>query len=429
MKNTIQQIKNQVEKLEENLQTFKVNNKGINWSQTISGEITYQDYIDITNFIIIQLRFLMKSHLIFSQITTIDDRSNIYSNLSALSSYYLSVDQGYQYVNVIIKLLQPLSFYVLSRGKFTDDLMVEIGEMLEKKNQLAGEILEFEKLKEQNEKINQDFESKVAEIEEKYNNSNSKIEEIEETYAGLSEKLENAKTESEEITDILTEAKSNKGVIDGFIQQVSSREEQLVNQETKTKNYEYRLKEFQKDTESRITEADRLISEAKELLKLNGAINIGQFFENQHKESTKWWSFIIWLVFSFLFLCGAVIIGWLLLSAESQDLPTVIARISLLPILLTGSYFTANQYVKQKNIAEDYAYKKVLAQSMIGFSDSLLKTENKNKEYSQFVTKVFEQMLQDPLRSRKEKSFELDQKSENFLETLIVKIVSEINKK
>jgi DNA repair exonuclease SbcCD ATPase subunit len=321
-----------------------------------------------------------------------------------------------------------LSFYILSRGKFADDLMIEIGEMLEKKMVLENEILEFENLKQKNEELNQSFDLKSKEIEDKNTALVEKLDRIETTYEELNTKLETAKTESQEITDILTESKSNKGIIDSFVERVSSRQTQLDDQEEKTKAYENKLLEFETEIKTRIDEAKDLIKESEDVLKLNSARGISDHFASQYNVASRWWVFALWLISSLLFLGVAVSIGWLLLSAQSQDLPTVVARISLLPILLTGAYFTANQYVKQKNIAEDYAYKQVLSKSLVGFSREILKQGNNgNPEYQKFMAKVFEQMLQDPLRSRKEKSFEMEHKSENIVD-LLTKLISEVNK-
>lgn len=76
---------------------------------------------------------MVKSHIIFTQITTVEDRSSINNSLEHLNSNYLNVGLAYQYINQLIKLIQPLSSYSLSRGKFANDLMIEIGSKLKKK--------------------------------------------------------------------------------------------------------------------------------------------------------------------------------------------------------------------------------------------------------------------------------------------------------
>lgn len=68
----------------------------------------------------------------------------------------------------------------------------------------------------------------------------------------------------------------------------------------------------------------------------------------------------------------------------------------MIPLTLTGAMFCARQYVKQKNIIEDYAYKTVLAKSIVAFSE-----EFKGKEqYSQYIETVLREIHQDPLRQR-----------------------------
>lgn len=222
--------------------------------------------------------------------------------------------------------------------------------------------------------------------------------------------------------------KSNEGVISNFVEKVSLREIQLEYQKGKTKNYETTLGEFESQIKTRIEMAKDLIQKSEEVLELKKTEGISKGFNTQYKEPNNKWVFAGWLLFSLVFLSVAVIIGWLILSADSQDLLTVIARISLLPILLTGAYFTANQYIKQKNIAEDYAYKQALSKFLIGFPREILKQGgNQNPEYSKFVTKIFDQMLQDPLRNRKEKLLKFEPKKEHIVD-IVVKVLNETDK-
>ena len=68
----------------------------------------------------------------------------------------------------------------------------------------------------------------------------------------------------------------------------------------------------------------------------------------------------------------------------------------MIPLTLTGAMFCARQYVKQKNLIEDYAYKTVLTKSIVAFSE-----EFKGKaQYSQYIETVLREIHQDPLRQR-----------------------------
>ena len=83
----------------------------------------------------------------------------------------------------------------------------------------------------------------------------------------------------------------------------------------------------------------------------------------------------------------------------------------MIPLTLTGAMFCARQYVKQKNIIEDYAYKTVLAKSIVAFSE-----EFKGKEqYSQYIETVLREIHQDPLRQRsKDKDKDKDKEEINL---------------
>ena len=85
----------------------------------------------------------------------------------------------------------------------------------------------------------------------------------------------------------------------------------------------------------------------------------------------------------------------------------IIWRLALLPITISWAIFSASQYVKQKNLIEDYAYKLVLVKSIIWFSEELLKVkENTNDGYQQYITKTLDELLQDPLRDKNPKKNE-----------------------
>lgn len=70
------------------------------------------------------------------------------------------------------------------------------------------------------------------------------------------------------------------------------------------------------------------------------------------------------------------------------------------------SIFSASRYVKQKNIIEDYAYKLVLAKSIIWFSEELKKWWE--EWYQKYITRTLEELLQDPLREKGNKNAKID---------------------
>lgn len=107
-----------------------------------------------------------------------------------------------------------------------------------------------------------------------------------------------------------------------------------------------------------------------------------------------------WVFGAMLFLFSSAALGVWLTVDHDISTSLIIGRISLLPILIGGSIFCASQYVKQKKIAEDYAYKTVLTKSLVGFSEQLSSDEKKGEEHTLYIKTVLAQLLVDPQRKQ-----------------------------
>lgn len=107
-----------------------------------------------------------------------------------------------------------------------------------------------------------------------------------------------------------------------------------------------------------------------------------------------------WVFGAMLFLFSSAALGVWLTVDHDISTSLIIGRISLLPILIGGSIFCASQYVKQKKIAEDYAYKTVLTKSLVGFSEQLSSDEKKGEEHTIYIKTVLAQLLVDPQRKQ-----------------------------
>ena len=114
---------------------------------------------------------------------------------------------------------------------------------------------------------------------------------------------------------------------------------------------------------------------------------------------------------------------------ENTDrLYTLIGRLSLIPFTLLGALFCANQYVKQKNLIEDYAYKAVLSKSIVAFSENL--RDNDPEKYAEYISIVLREIHQDPLRKRgKDKDDEITIKDSTGIVNKVVKeVITLMNK-
>ena len=102
----------------------------------------------------------------------------------------------------------------------------------------------------------------------------------------------------------------------------------------------------------------------------------------------------------------------------------------MIPFTITGSIFCANQYIKQKNIIEDYAYKTVLAKSIIAFSEELRTNDNNTSDYyKEYISTILKEIHQDPLRKRvQDKEVVSLKDSKGLIEKLIELLQTTISK-
>ncbi len=142
----------------------------------------------------------------------------------------------------------------------------------------------------------------------------------------------------------------------------------------------------------------------------------------------------LWIAGAIFCLMGAGFLGWHFMQSinENNQWFIILGRILLLPIPITGAVFCANQYTKQKNIIEDYAYKQTIAKSVVGFSEQLKKNgkDEDNSEYVDYIRKALAEIHKDPLRSRKEEKQSLTNLKAGQLEKIIelAKKITELGK-
>lgn len=194
--------------------------------------------------------------------------------------------------------------------------------------------------------------------------------------------------------------RSHSELIDSFSKKIANRENQIENQSSKSKEFESTLVKYTSQQEDYLTEARNLIRTAKQALEYKTAEGLSAAFSSQHTAAKNPWIMGSWVFGAMLFLFSSAALGVWLTVDHDISMSLIIGRISLLPILLSGSIFCASQYVKQKKIAEDYAYKTVLTKSLVGFSEQLSSDENKGEEHTLYIKTVLAQLLVDPQRKQ-----------------------------
>lgn len=104
----------------------------------------------------------------------------------------------------------------------------------------------------------------------------------------------------------------------------------------------------------------------------------------------------------------------------------LIGRLSMIPFTIAGAIFCANQYTKQKNIIEDYAYKTVLAKSIIAFSEEL--REKSPERYTEYLSTMLKEIHQDPLRKRGKDKEPLSLKdSQGIIEKIVEVAINKVS--
>ena len=414
-------IKNAKEEFEKTLSNYKVELKEA--GHTLNTEIGNENEYTISSLIggitnlMVDLSYLLKASNIFLKVSTLNERNNIYNYLTSLDGYLTS----FNFQNAIDTLdnLKVLirNYHIRGDKKRFIEYSSAI-DNLTRKAQKVDEILQdlkdfYKKSKkivdESNAKSDQ-FNEKYESLITTYQKLEKDITDVKQTYSELSGLLTNSDSYSQQILQKLNSSKANEITIQTFAENVSNRENQLKEQQIKTDEYNKKLVEFEKEHKKSLDKSQELIESAREALKLSTAQGISAAFSAQYDIANNPLTKIGWLVGSVIFLIitialGAWVVGGWFID-DPENIRNILGRIALLPLSLIGTLFCANQYVKQKNIAEDYAYKTVLAKSLVAFSDELNKRDSGEK-YAEYLSTVLNEIHQDPLRKRgkEEKDF------------------------
>lgn len=249
------------------------------------------------------------------------------------------------------------------------------------------------------------FDEQISELEEKKQNLLSKISELEEKLSGLTTTYTQITERSKSVDESYTNVKSNEKIIDIFAQKVQTRDKRLEEIANQTDAYEEKLSKYTSERESVLSEAEKLINTAKQALNYKTAEGLSASFqvriENAEKSKPGNWLWGAGVCLTLTTLLGAVIV----FGGKTDNTLILIGRLTLIPILIAGTVFCANQYTRIQNIIEDYAYKVALSKSLVGFSEQIKKHgKETNEEYLQYITMVLKEIHKDPLRGRKSRS-------------------------
>ncbi|MCL2520668.1 MAG: hypothetical protein FWE37_06685 [Spirochaetaceae bacterium] len=150
------------------------------------------------------------------------------------------------------------------------------------------------------------------------------------------------------------------------------------------------INESQNKNKTLMLEVEEILKEAK--LARDGAHlkNLANAFEKKYQKANNIIKSFLWLFFAALFGFITLFFGMgfipdfdipffkLNISEATNGLAFIIGRITSTSIVFSTAIFCARQYTKQRNLAEDYDYKLTVTNSLSAFFDEL-KDENGNK--------------------------------------------------
>ncbi len=409
---TINQIREKRDSIREQIKSLNFNNT----SSTTYGdehEYTFKGLIAGIEALLTDISTLTKYSSKFVKISTYNERNNIHSYLNRIDIYLKSPNNYISQFEALKVQIRAYNIRNISERQL--EFEKEIEKVRKIKLELQQVLIESKELNESIDENNESIEKKLEVSNEKLTEIESELEKIterkgelieqSETLENINDNLvsmkENASENLKEIVTSLTESKGNEKLITSFANKIQDREKRLDKLEENTSSNNKKLIEYEKERKSILEQAKNLIESSKKALNYTTAEGISASFQEQYNNSNNWKIFGSWIWGAVICLLGTIALGIWILYTKEDNIGLLIGRISLLPLPIIGAIFCANQYTKQKNIIEDYAYKMVLSKAIVGFSEQLKKNgSHDNEEYVHYIKTALIEIHKDPLRKR-----------------------------
>lgn len=391
------------------------------------------------------LAYLIHAHNVFLSLFTYSERINVKNHLNQIYNHLHN--RNHYYVVPEIEALKSLIrvWNVRIDKRKLEAYNEELERIKHIKTSLNDDINDIKSLLEQVNSVylgiqesKTEVNNSIAELSRQQEGLKNLLMDEEAELSKVKEYVNKSRTNEQVISQKLENAKRHKKTFDEFVAKISEREEILQKQAEQTEKYNEALNNYSAEYTNKLEEAKNLIETAKEALRYKNAEGLSAAYSAQLTEAQNKWRLGLWLAGAISFLLITLLIGmWIMLgwgidqttSTENQMLLNLIGRLSMIPFTVTGSIFCANQYTKQKNLIEDYAYKTTIAKSMVAFSEEL---RGKDPErYAEYISTILKEIHQDPLRKRGKNSdeFSLDKESTGLIEKLITTLHSTLSSK
>jgi hypothetical protein len=361
------------------------------------------------NFLYIKELVQKSSDLGIFEELSIKRRVPILNNLKILESHSSNVNKAIEVIETVRDIIEATSL----ERKLIQDWDIK------------GDLVQLSKLKSSYTRFNNKFketkknlsfiDDRKDELEDILINASGHLQTLKSNNEDASKELKAIETKNidaqsltEKLKEKQKEVESLKLNIDTFSENIEEYKAQIEKIETRAK-----------DVVSLDEKIKSLISEAETALQLTSTEGISRAFSAQHLKASKWFNYWAWIIAATVFIITAISLTIWAISGEGINNPdsfgSIAGRIVAVGIAVSGAAFCARQYVKQKNIAEDYAYKAVLSKSIIAFADEIASSDDDDgSQVGSYMNKVLDEIHKDPLRSRKEVSDKVLLSKENI---------------
>ena len=359
-------------------------------------EYTYEGLLGAVDSLLTDVTTIIKKPMQFLKLSTFGERRNISDTLNNIQNNINAPHILCGFLDNLKKDIRPFNIH------YTKEMLIEfdneLSELTRKKQEFSKSLDDLNSMVENKGKADEmliSLQEKNTELENDVNTGRKRLD-------ALNDNLHNVEDSAEQISEIKNQSNNHKELIDNFVEKIVNREQELENQTVKTETFNKKLKKFTDERDELLKTAKNLIEEAKTALGYKKAEGISSAFQTQlenRENGDKWLTGAKWFIGIAIVLTGAFIF-----INQSTDLNTTLARISIISLPFAGAWFCAGQYTKLKNIAEDYAYKTMLAQSIIGFSEQLKDkgdNDDNDEAYKTYIKKMLDEIHQHPLKNHK----------------------------
>ena len=444
---SISNIQSSLASLQENLPAFRQYLKD-NYATSLDtgqwgseNEYTPHGLVCGIQNIITDLTCLVENPEYFIRLSTYDDRSSIHRYLSQLSSYVSNPSPSHiiSGLDELKKLLRPYNLRTDKKRMIV--FQQKIDELTRKAEQLTQVLEEIQNKESNINQISSDVSEQANGISEKKESIETLLKQSEET----KEQLDNLKEELEEVardthssqsasSDAKTKINTYRDEVMEFVEEINEHQKRIEKQNAQFEIFKETLDKNTTEQRLYLEESLKLIEQSKLALSYTTSVGLSDSFDTQCKElkgkcGYKLW---IWMVAAIITIIGVILIGVWLISGNHQVYDEnissmwmqIVGKISMIPLLVTATVFCAKQYSKQRNLLEDYAYKRTLARSMIAFSEEL--REKDIERYREYLSMILTEILQDPPRYRVNPNAKEESKSDVLVSEKALKVVERI---